>query len=94
MVLSDLFNPRSLAFQCAALRACLERLGADDDAETAHRLQREVTNLVGVASNLGKPLREAAAKLRLLSDRMHRRFVALLPEAHSLEENEVGNPAP
>ncbi len=89
MVLADLFNPRSLAFQCAALRACLERLGADDDAETAHQLQREVTNLVGVASDLREPLREIAAKLRLLSDRMHRRFFALLPEAHALEENEV-----
>ncbi|QSR85255.1 circularly permuted type 2 ATP-grasp protein [Methylacidimicrobium sp. B4] len=94
MVLADLFNPRSLAFQCAALRACLERLGADDDAETVHQLQREVTNLVGVASGLGEPLREAAAKLRLLSDRMHRRFFALLPEAHALEENEVREPAP
>ncbi len=94
MVLADLFNPRSLAFQCAALRACLEGLGADDDAETVHQLQREVTNLVGVASGLGEPLQEAAARLRLLSDRMHRRFFALLPEAHSLEESEVRDPAP
>ncbi|CAB4243797.1 conserved protein of unknown function [Methylacidimicrobium sp. AP8] len=94
MVLADLFNPRSLAFQCAALRACLERLAAEDEAESAYRLQREVTNLVGAASNLGEPLREVAAKLRLLSDRMHRRFFALLPEPRSLEEDEVANSAP
>ena len=94
MVLADLFNPRSTAFQCAALRACLERLGADDDAESAHQLQREVTNLVGVGSNLGAPLREAASRLRQLSDRMHRRFFALLPEAHALEEGEIRPPPP
>ncbi len=89
MLLADFSNPRSLAFQCNALRACLERLGADDDAETARQLQQEVTNLAGNASALHATLSATGAKLRLLSDRVHRRFFTLLPEAHTLDENEV-----
>ncbi len=89
MLLADPSNPRSLAFQCNALRACLERLGADDDAETARQLQIDVTNLAGNPGALRETLNATAAKLRVLSDRVHRRFFTLLPEAHTLEEDEI-----
>ncbi|MGE4481268.1 circularly permuted type 2 ATP-grasp protein [Acidocella sp.] len=89
MLLADPSNPRSLAFQCNALRACLERLGADDDAETARQLQQDVTNQAGSVTGLHATLEATSAKLRLLSDRVHRRFFTLLPEAHTLEENEI-----
>ena len=71
-----------------ALRACLERLGADDDAESARLLQQEAVNLAGTASNLSVPLATIGARLRLLSDRVQRRFFTLLPEAHQLEDEE------
>ncbi|MDE2240811.1 MAG: alpha-E domain-containing protein, partial [Rhodospirillales bacterium] len=93
MLLADASNPRALAFQCHALRACLERLGADDDAETARLLQQEVTNLAGNPSALHATLSDIAARLRQLSDRVHRRFFTLLPEAHTLEEDEILEPA-
>ena len=89
MLLADPSNPRSLAFQCNALRACLDRLGADDDAETARHLQQDVTNLAGNPSALRETLGATGTKLRLLSDRVHRRFFTLLPEAHTLEDDEV-----
>jgi uncharacterized alpha-E superfamily protein len=89
LLLADSANPRALGFQCAALRTCLERLGADDDAEAARRLQQELTNLAGIASGLRAPLTQAAATLRQLSDRVQRRFFTLLPNAHALEEDEM-----
>ena len=89
MLLADVSNPRSFAYQCVALRGCLQRLGADDDAETARQLQQDVASLAGTATGLRAPLAQAAAKLRLLSDRVHRRFFTLLPEAHTLEEEEI-----
>jgi uncharacterized circularly permuted ATP-grasp superfamily protein/uncharacterized alpha-E superfamily protein len=89
MLLADTSNPRSLAFQCTALRACLERLGADDDAESARLLLQDVVNLAGAATGLRAPLTAIAAKLRQLSDHVHRRFFTLLPEAHTLEDEEV-----
>ncbi len=89
MLLADVSNPRSFAYQCVALRGCLERLGAEDDAEAARQLQQDVANLTGTATGLRAPLIQAGAKLRLLSDRVHRRFFALLPEAHALEEDEI-----
>ena len=89
MLLADTSNPRSFAYQCTALRGCLQRLGADDDAEAARLLQQDVVNLTGTATGLRTPLTQAAAKLRLLSDRVHRRFFTLLPEAHTLEEEEI-----
>jgi uncharacterized circularly permuted ATP-grasp superfamily protein/uncharacterized alpha-E superfamily protein len=88
MLLADASNPRSLAFQCLALRSCLERLGAEDDAESARQLQTDAVNLVGRSTDLAAPLSNAGAKLRLLSDRVHRRFFTLLPEAHQLEDDE------
>ena len=88
MLLADPSNPRSLAYQCTALRSCLERLGADDDAEFTQLLQQEAVNLAGQASDLAKPLSGIAARLRTLSDRVHRRFFTLLPEAHQLDDEE------
>jgi uncharacterized alpha-E superfamily protein len=89
MLLADTGNPRSLAYQCTALRACLERLGADDDAETARLLQQDVVNLADTVTGLRASLTGTGAKLRMLSDRVHRRFFTLLPEAHTLEDDEV-----
>jgi uncharacterized circularly permuted ATP-grasp superfamily protein/uncharacterized alpha-E superfamily protein len=89
MLLADTGNPRALAYQCTAMRVCLERLGADDDAETARQLQLEVVNLAGTVPGMRPALSAVAAKLRLLSDRVHRRFFTLLPEAHTLEDEEI-----
>ena len=88
MLLADPGNPRSLAYQCNALRSCLERLGADDDAEFARVLQQDAVNLAGATSELKPPLEDIGARLRQLSDRVHRRFFTLLPEAHQLEDDE------
>jgi len=88
MLLADAGNPRSLAFQCAALRWTLERLGADDDAEAARLLLNEATALAGRITDLTTPLANIAARLRLLSDRVQRRFFTLLPEAHQLDDEE------
>jgi uncharacterized alpha-E superfamily protein len=88
MLLADPGNPRSLGFQCASLRWTLERLGADDDAEAAKLLLHESANLAGRASDLAIPLANIAARLRLLSDRVQRRFFTLLPEAHQLDDEE------
>lgn len=89
MLLADPGNPRSLAYQCTALHSCLERLGADDDAESARLLQQEAVNLAGRTSELTAPLSGIGTRLRLLSDRVHRRFFTLLPEAHQLEDEEM-----
>jgi uncharacterized alpha-E superfamily protein len=88
MLLADPGNPRSLGFQCAALRWSLERLGADDDAESARLLQHEATTLAARTTELSTPLTTVAARLRMLSDRVQRRFFTLLPEAHQLEDEE------
>lgn len=88
MLLADSGNPRSLLFQCSALRWSLERLGADDDAEQARLLQSEAVNLANRAADLATPLATIAARLRMLSDRVQRRFFTLLPEAHQLEDEE------
>jgi uncharacterized alpha-E superfamily protein len=88
MLLADPGNPRSLGFQCTALRWSLERLGADDDADSARALQQEAVNLAGRGTELAGPLSNIGARLRLLSDRVHRRFFTLLPEAHQLDEDE------
>jgi uncharacterized circularly permuted ATP-grasp superfamily protein/uncharacterized alpha-E superfamily protein len=88
MILADSGNPRALCFQCSALRWSLERLGADDDAESARLLQVEATELATRTTDLAAPLSNVAARLRLLSDRVQRRFFTLLPEAHQLEDEE------
>ena len=89
MLLADISNPRAFAYQCAALRGCLTRLGAEDDAESARQLQQDIANLAGTAAGLRAPLTQAGAKLRQLSDRVQRRFFTLLPEAHTLEDEEI-----
>jgi len=89
MLLADAGNPRALSYQCSAMRSCLERLGADDDAEAARLLQLEVVNLAGTVTGLKPALGAIAVKLRMLSDRVHRRFFTLLPEAHTLEDEEI-----
>ncbi len=88
MLLADPGNPRSLGFQCAALRWTLARLGADDDAEAARLLLNEAANLADRVTDLTTPLANIAARLRLLSDRVQRRFFTLLPEAHQLDDDE------
>jgi uncharacterized alpha-E superfamily protein len=88
MLMADAGNPRSLGFQCAALRWTLERLGADDDAEAARMLLQESTSLASRTTDLATPLANIAARLRLLSDRVQRRFFTLLPEAHQLDDEE------
>jgi len=92
MILADTGNPRSLNFQCTALRWSLERLGADDDAESARLLQTEAVSLAGRVTELATPLATIAARLRMLSDRVQRRFFTLLPEAHQLEDEEIISP--
>lgn len=86
-LLADRFNPRALAFQCYALQSCLERLGADNDAQTVKTVLEEIDNLAGSGVRLHKTLLEMAATLRGLSDRVQRRFFTLLPEAYTLEDN-------
>jgi uncharacterized circularly permuted ATP-grasp superfamily protein/uncharacterized alpha-E superfamily protein len=89
MLLADPGNPRSLAYQCIALRGCLEQLGAEDDVEVTGQLLQEAVNLAGRPSDFSRPLGAIAAQLRQLSDHVHRRFFTLLPEAHQLEDEEV-----
>ncbi|WP_291422569.1 circularly permuted type 2 ATP-grasp protein [Acidocella sp.] len=86
MLLADSGNPRSLAYQFIVLRSCLQHLGAEDDAESLKQLQQEAVNLSGETIGLAKPLAAIAARLRLISDHVHRRFFSLLPEAHQLED--------
>ncbi len=88
MLLADADNPRSLVYQCVALRNCLERLGAEDDAESARQLQHEAVSLADRPAELAQALSGISAQLRLLSNRVHRRFFTLLPEAHQLEDEE------
>jgi uncharacterized circularly permuted ATP-grasp superfamily protein/uncharacterized alpha-E superfamily protein len=91
MLLADAGNPRSLAFQCAALRSTLDRLDADEDARAAELLLRESVDLAASTADLTTPLVNIAARLRLLSDRVQRRFFTLLPEAHQLDDEEEPN---
>ncbi len=88
MLLSDPANPRGLFFQCSALAAALERLGADDDAAIARALAQEVPELSLRTADLPLALGAIAERLRGLSNRVHRRFVALLPEAHQLDDED------
>lgn len=88
-LLADRFNPRALAFQCYALQACLERLGAENDAQTIKAVLEETANLASNGAELHKTLLAIAAILRGLSDRVQRRFFTLLPEAHTLEDDNL-----
>jgi uncharacterized circularly permuted ATP-grasp superfamily protein/uncharacterized alpha-E superfamily protein len=94
MLLADPNNPRSLGFQCAALSLTLQRLGDDDDAQAARMLQHEADDLAVRGDDLTTPLANIAARLRLLSDRVQRRFFTLLPEAHQIDDEEEAEPGP
>jgi uncharacterized circularly permuted ATP-grasp superfamily protein/uncharacterized alpha-E superfamily protein len=89
MLLADAANPRALAFQCAALRACLVRLGAEDDADAVRVLQQDITNLAGTATGLRVALTGASSRLSGISDRVQHRFFTLLPAAHALDDEEI-----
>jgi uncharacterized circularly permuted ATP-grasp superfamily protein/uncharacterized alpha-E superfamily protein len=89
MLLADTSNPRSLAFQFDALDTCFQRLEAEDYAENARLMLQEVIELAGTTTGLRPPLNTTGAKLRLLSDRVRDRFFTLLPEAHTLEDEEI-----
>jgi uncharacterized circularly permuted ATP-grasp superfamily protein len=56
--------------------------------EVARLLLNEATQLAGRNADLTTPLANIAARLRLLSDRVQRRFFTLLPEAHQLDDEE------
>lgn len=91
LLLADRFNPRALAFQCHALHGCLERLGTENDAQIVKALLRDITNLAGSGVGLHAGLSRIAASLRHLSDRVQRRFFTLLPEAYTLEDDQLLN---
>lgn len=87
MLLSDQFNPRALAFQCQALGVCLERLGAESDAPTVKAMLEGLTQLANDGLEIHQTLSTLAVSLRNLSARVQRRFFVLLPEAHTLEDD-------
>lgn len=89
MLLSDQFNPRALAFQCQALGVCLERLGADNDALAVKTMLGDLTQLTDDGLEIHKTLSTLVTSFRGLSARMQRRFFALLPEAHTLEDDNL-----
>lgn len=89
MLLADRLNPRALAFQCLALQACLERLGAENDAQIAKTILKDLTSLASGSTNLPATLSTMVASLRNLSDRVQRRFFTLLPEAYTLEDDNL-----
>jgi len=99
LVLADQGNPRGLAFQLVAMHGLLEELCADGVgrehlAGSAAGLLAEVESLVegvlaaadqGVAAAaLPQPLTEIGAGISALSDRITRRYFALLPVAQTL----------
>lgn len=89
MLLADRSNPRALAFQCHAIRACLDRLGAENDAGVVKTVMQEITSLASHGVELRQTLQAVSATLRSLSDRVQRRFFALLPEAYTLEDDNL-----
>lgn len=89
MLLADRCNPRALAFQCQALRACLERLGADNDAQIAKTIAKSLASLASGSVDLHAALSAIVASLRILSDRVQRRFFVLLPDAYTLEDDNL-----
>jgi uncharacterized circularly permuted ATP-grasp superfamily protein/uncharacterized alpha-E superfamily protein len=103
LVLADQGNPRGLAFQLVAIHTLLDELAEAGPREmfagVAAGLLAEVEALVeGVlaapdqsvaASNLPRQLEGVAATLGDLSDRITRRYFALLPMAQSLGTGEI-----
>jgi len=103
LVLADQGNPRGLAFQLVAIHTLLDELAEPGPREmfagVAAGLVAEVEALVeGVmnapdqataASDLPRQLEGVAATLGELSDRITRRYFALLPVAQSLGTGDV-----
>lgn len=99
LVLADQGNPRGLAFQFVAMHTLLDDLGGDGAARellagAAAGLLAEVEALVSdvlaapdqaqAAADLPAPLRAVTQGLADLSDRITRRYFALLPTARTL----------
>ena len=97
LVLADEANPRALAFQLAAIRRLLADVAAGAEtslAEEAASLLEETLALVARVSEgadqaveaavLPPRLAEVGARIGALSDRLSRRYFALLPAAQAL----------
>lgn len=97
LVLADPGNPRGLAFQLSAIRALLDDVAGRTDgslAAAAALLLAETEALVervagskdqaGEAALLSIPLREIEAGIAALSDRITRRYFALLPAVRTV----------
>jgi uncharacterized alpha-E superfamily protein len=99
LVLADQGNPRGLAFQLAQMHMLLDELTGEDDSRTelvgpAAGLLVEIETLVeGVLSAgdqaraavaLPAPLQDVAASIGALSDRITRRYFALLPAVQTV----------
>ncbi len=96
LVMADRSNPRSLAYQFAQMARLLEEAGAAelDLAGTASSLLRHVESMVDEVAGADDPDQEAAGlagrlatlaeETGALSDRITRRFFALLPAAHAV----------
>jgi uncharacterized circularly permuted ATP-grasp superfamily protein/uncharacterized alpha-E superfamily protein len=99
LVLADQGNPRGLAFQLAAMHGLLDELSGEQGgremmAGAAAGLLAEAEALVSgvlaapdqavAAATLPVRLQELAASLAALSDRITRRYFALLPAAQAL----------
>ncbi len=96
LVMADRSNPRSLAYQFAQTARLLDEAGAGelDLAGSATTLLRRTEAMVDQVARAGEPEQAAAAlpealfamveDLSALSDRITRRFFALLPEAHAV----------
>jgi len=102
LVLADETNPRSLAFQLAAIRTLLGSIAAGAEtslAEEAAALLEETLALVarvsaspeqGVEAAVLPPrLAEIGGRISALSDRLSRRYFALLPAAQALGFGEL-----
>lgn len=89
MLLADRSNPRALAFQCHALQACLERLGAEQDAQLVKTILQDISHTANGEAERCPSLLSMAATLRTLSSRVQRRFFTLLPEAYTLEDDNL-----
>lgn len=87
MLLSDQLNPRALAFQCQALVVCLERLGAESDAHAVKTMLEDLNQITNDGLEIQRTLSMQVTSLRSLSARLQHRFFALLPEAHTLEDD-------
>jgi uncharacterized alpha-E superfamily protein len=103
LVLADQGNPRGLAFQLVAIHTLLDELAEPGPREmfagVAAGLLAEVEALVDIvlvakdqsvaASELPRQLEGVAATLSDLSDRITRRYFALLPVAQSVGTAEI-----